>query len=149
MMISVLLIAVMLCSVAMAAAYEADVLTSSLKVFNAKKEYIGSLPQGTDIVVTRISRNGNWAKIVCNGKVGYASMQGIIFEDELKAVCVKGTEMRFVTKSSYKEKVAYKGSIGMGTLVNVVGYYDGYLLIESESGNGLGVVQANCFKKLK
>jgi len=148
MIISVLLIAVMLCGGAMAA-YKADVLTSSLKVFNVKKEYIGSLAQGTDIYVIDISRNGNWAKIVCNGKVGFASMQGIIFENEIKAVCVKDASMRFVTKSSYLEKKSFVTNVEVGTLVNVVGYYDGYLLIESTSGNGLGVVKAANFRKLK
>lgn len=147
MMISALLIMVMLCGGAMAASYKANVITSSMKVYNASKEQIGSLPQGTAFTVKAISKNGNWAKISYKGKTGFASMKNIMFNKRIKAVAVKDASMNFVTKASYKMKLAFKATIEKGTPVYVVGYHNGYLLIENASGNGLGIVKANCFKK--
>ena len=146
MMISALLIAVMLCSGAMAA-YKANVITSSMAVYNASKDYVGALPFGTAFEVEEISSNGNWAKINYKGHVGYASMQNILFQNRIKAVCTEDASMRFVTESSYKLNLAFNATVAKGTTVYVVGYYNGYLLIENASGNGLGVVKASCFKK--
>lgn len=148
MMVATLLIAVMICGGAMAAAYKANVITSSMEVYNAKKEYIGMLPRGTELYVTKLSSDGNWARIYYKGHVGYTSTQNIIFQDIIKAVCYRNTEMTFVTKSSFKNHQAYKAAVAMGTLVNVVGHFDGNLLIASDSGNALGIVPMNCFKKL-
>ena len=147
MMISALLILVMLCGGAMAASYKANVFTDSMTVYNADKEKIGSLPQGTAFTVKAISKDGNWAKISYKGKTGIASMKNILFENRIKAVAVKDTSMNFVTKASYKLRLAFKATIEKGTPVYVVGYHDGYLLIENASGNGLGIVKASCFKK--
>lgn len=148
MMISALLIAVMLCGGAMAASYKANVITSNMEIYNINKQQIGSLPRGTEFTVNAISKNGNWAKISYKGKTGFASMQNIMFQNVIKAVCYKETDMVFVTKSSFKAGEAYKAKVGLGTVVNVVGYYDGYLLLESDSGNAIGVVKVNCFKKI-
>lgn len=147
--VSVMLIALMLCGGAMAASYKANVITSSMEVYNSKKEYIGTLPRGTGFTVKAISKNGNWAKIDYKGHVGFASMKNILFKNVIESVCTKTTSMTFVTKSSFKEGEAYKAKVGMGTLVNVVGYYDGYVLLESDSGNALGVAKASCFKKIR
>lgn len=148
--LSALLIAVMLCGGAMAAtAYKANVITSSMEIYSYTREPIGSLSRGTEFFVLDISDNGNWAKIYYNGHVGFASMQDIMFQNVIKAVCTQDTQLIFATKSSFKEREAYKGKIGMGTLVNVVGYHDGLLLLMSDSGKALGVVSASCFKKLK
>ena len=149
MMVAAMMIAVMLCSGAMAASYKAHVITSYMDVYNADKEHVGTLPQGTGFTVKAISRDGNWAKISYKGHTGFASMQSIIFEDVIKAVCYKETSMTFVTKSSYKAGQAYKAKIGLGTQVNVVGYFDGDLLVASDSGNALGIVKASSFKKVK
>ena len=149
MMISLLLIAAMLCSGAMAiTAYKANVVTSSMEVYNASKQYVGSLPQGTAFYVLDFSNDGNWAQIYWNGKVGYASMQNILFENRIPAVAVNNAPMRFVTKASYKMKLAFNATVAAGTPVYVVGYYNGYLLIENASGSGLGVVYASDFRRI-
>lgn len=148
MLISVLLVFVMLCSGAMAASYKANVLTNSMKVYNASKEYVGSLSQGTAFTVKAISKDGNWAKISYKGKTGFASMQDILFAKRIKAVAVKDASMKFVTKASYKLKLAFKATVAKGTPIYVVGYYDGYCLVENASGNGLGIVKASCLKRV-
>lgn len=147
MMISVLLIAVMLCGGAMAASYKANVVTNSMTVYNAEKEKIGSLPQGTAFTVKAISKDGNWAKISYKGKTGIASMKNIMFEKRIKVIAQKNTSMDFVTKASYKMKIAFKATIEKGTAVYAVGYHNGYLLVENSTGNGLGIVKASNFKK--
>lgn len=148
MMISALLVLVMLCSCAMAASYKANVFADSMKVYNRSKKVVGSLPMGTEFTVKAFSKDGNWALISYKGKIGAASMKNIMFQDGFKAVCYKETPMTFVTKSSFMAKTAYKANMTLGTVVNVVGYYKGNLLIANESGNGLGIVKASCFKKI-
>ena len=127
---------------------DADVFADSMKVYNASKEVVGSLPMGTEFTVKAFSKDGNWALISYKGKIGAASMKNIMFQNAIKAVCYKETGMTFVTKSSFMAKTAYKANVALGTVVNVVGYYDGNLLIANDSGNGLGIVKANCFKKI-
>ena len=148
MMISALLILVMLCGCAMAASYKANVFADSMKVYNASKEVVGSLPMGTEFTVKAFSKDHNWALISYKGKIGAASMKNIMFQDGIKAVCYKETAMTFVTKASFAEKTAYKAKVALGTVVNVVGYYDGCFLVANETGNSLGIVNANCFKKV-
>jgi len=148
MMLAVLMIAVLLTGAASAAAYKANVITSSMKVYDSSLNYLGSLPQGTPFYVTDISDSGNWAKVYYNGRTGFARMQNILFEHRIPAVCVQDTSMRFVTKTSFKLKLAFNATVAAGTPVYVVGYYNGYLLIENASGNGLGVVRADCFRRV-
>lgn len=146
--VSALLLAVMLSGAAMAAAYKANVITGSMKVYNQSREHIGSLPQGTEFYVTAISENKNWARISYCGKTGYASMQNILFQKRIPVVSVRNASMRFVTKASFKLGKAFTATIAPGTHVYMVGYYNGYLLIENSTGSGLGVVKASDFKRI-
>ena len=89
MMISALLIAVMLCTCAMAATYKANVFASQMEIYNVKKQSIATLPFGTEFTVHAISKDGNWAKVSFNGFKGFASMKNIMFQNVIKAVCTK------------------------------------------------------------
>jgi len=143
--IALALIAVMLCSGAMAASYGAKVLSTSMGVYNASKDMIGSLDQGTSIKVTAVS--GNWARISYKGNVGYAQLKDIIFNNRIKAVSTKDTAIRFVTKASYSENTYYKATLAANTGVYVVGKRGSYALISNAEGTALGYVKASALRK--
>lgn len=143
--ISLALVAVMLCSSAMAASYGAKVLSTTMGVYNAGKQMIGSLDQGTKIKVTAVS--GNWARISYKGNVGYCHLSDIIFNKRIKAVTTKDCAIRFVTRQSYRENTYYKATLSAGTGVYVVGKRGSYALISNAEGNALGYVKASALRK--
>jgi len=143
-----LMLVVLLSGTALASgAYRANVITSSMEVYNYSKQYIGSLPRGTEFFVLDISDDGNWAKVYYNGKVGFTSMQNI-FDKRIPVIAVQDAPMFFVTKTSFKLGKAFNATIAKGTPVYMVGYFNGYLLVENSTGNGLAIVRASNFRKL-
>lgn len=143
--IAAALIAVMLCSSAMAASYGAKVLSTSMGVYNAGKQMIGSLDQGTSIKVTAVS--GSWARISYRGATGYAKLKDIIFNKRVKAVSTQDTAIRFVTRASYGDNTYYKATLAANTGVYVVGKRGSYALISNAEGNALGYVKASALRK--
>lgn len=141
MIIALVVLTALLGGSALAASYGAQVLMPSMKVYNAKKEVLGQLKQGTDFTVTEIS--GDWARISYKGKTGYAKLEDIIFDDSIKAVASEDTTIKFVTRKSYSESTYYKATLAAGTTVYVVGKRGSYALVSNASGSALGYVKAS------
>ena len=139
------LVAVMLCSSAMAASYGAKVLTNTMTVYNSSKQSIGALTQGTSFTVKAVS--GDWAKISYKGKTGYASLSNIIFNNKVKAVANQDTAIKFVTRESYANNQYYSATLGAGTGVYVVGKKGTFALISNASGSAIGYVKLSALTK--
>ena len=133
---------------ALAASYGAQVLSSSMPVYAAKSTSsakLGSLSQGTSFTVTAIS--GDWARISCGSRTGYARMRHILFDRHIAAVAVKDTKLTFWTKESQKRGVHYRATLAAGTKVYVVGMAEGRLLVTNASASALGYVSASALVK--
>ena len=132
----------------LAASYGAQVLPSSMPVYAAKSTSsakLGSLSQGTSFTVTAIS--GDWARISCGSRTGYARMRHILFDRHIAAVAVKDTKLTFWTKESQKRGVHYRATLAAGTKVYVVGMAEGRLLVTNASASALGYVSASALVK--
>ena len=143
--LAMMMIAVMLCSGALAATYGAKTLMPSTTVYNSSKNKVGTLKQGTSIQVTSMS--GDWARISYKGNTYYAKLKDIIFNSRIKAVSTKDTSIRFVTKESYKKNTYYKGTLSAGVTMYVVGLNGSELLVTNDSGSILGYVKRSAVKK--
>lgn len=139
------LVAAMLCSTAMAASYGAKVLTNTMTVYTSGKQVAGALTQGTSIKVKAVS--GDWAKISYKGKTGYASISNIIFNNKVKAVANRDTEINFVTRASYAQNQYYSATLSAGTTVYVAGKKGNYALITNAAGSAIGYVKLNALTK--
>lgn len=139
------LVAVMLCSTALAATYSANVLTNTMTVYNSSKQPAGSLIRGTSIKVKDIS--GNWAKISYNGKTGYAKLSNIIFDKKIPAVATKDTAIRFVTRESWNKNQYYTATLAAGSGIYVVGKNGNEALVSNASGSAVGYVKLSALKK--
>ena len=149
-MTALLLVCMLLCGGAMAAAYKAQVFGGSLKVYDkigTGARLLGTVRQGTEITVGGFSSDRNWARISVQGKTGYASTQNIRFLNRIRAISTAETSMRFFTAASFQRKLAYDATIAKGTTIYVVGYHNGYFLVENAAGNAFGIVQSKYFQK--
>ena len=140
------LVAVMLCSSAMAASYGAKVLTGTMTVYTSDKQAAGVLTQGTSITVKAVS--GDWAKISYKGKTGYASLSNIIFNNKVKAVANQDTGISFVTRESFANNQYYSATLAAGTGVYVVGKKGTYALVSNGSGSAIGYVKLSALSKV-
>lgn len=143
--IALALIAAMLCSTAMAATYSAKILKPSSPVYNSAKQKVGTLKSGTSIKVTSMS--GDWARITYDGNTLYAKLEDIIFNKRIRAVSVKSSPIRFVTRESYRENTYYKATLSEGVTLYVVGLNGSELLVTNESGSALGYVKRSAVVK--
>lgn len=139
------LVAVLLCSSAMAASYSAKVLTNTMTVYNSSKQSAGALIRGTSIKVKAVS--GNWAKITYKGKTGYAKLSSIIFDKKVKVVANRDTSIRFVTRESWAKNQYYSATLGAGTTLYVVGKKGEEALISNASGSAIGYVKLSALSK--
>ena len=139
------LVAVMLCSSALAASYGAKVLTNTMTVYNSSKQAAGALVRGTSIKVTGIS--GNWAKISYNGKTGYAKLSNIIFNKKVPAVATRDTGIRFVTRASWNKNQYYSATLAAGSTIYVVGKNGDEALVSNASGSAVGYVKLSALRK--
>ena len=144
-MVVLALVAVMLCSTAMAASYSAKVLSNTMTVYNSSKQSAGALVRGTSIKVTAVS--GDWAKISYKGKTGYAKLSNIIFDKKVKVVANQDTGIRFVTRESYAKNQYYSATLAAGTAVYVVGKKGSEALISNASGSAIGYVKLSALNK--
>ena len=144
--IAVVMIAVMLCGSAMAATMGAKVLMPSMAVYNSGKQQIGTLRQGTSFSVTAIS--GDWARISYRGYTGYAQLKDIVFDSRIKAVSTKSTQIRFITKSSYKRSIYYTGTLAAGVTLYVAGINGSDFLFFDESGSVMGYVAKSAMRRV-
>lgn len=146
--IAAALIATLLCGSALAASYGAKVLVSSMTVYGKSGSQVvalGSLSQGTSFSVTAVS--GDWARISYKGHTGYAKLDDIVFNKHVKGVTTRDTEIRFVTRASYKEGVYYRATLAAGTTVYVAGKNGDDYLVYNASGSALGYVSASAVVK--
>ena len=131
-----------------AAGYGARVLVSSMPVYasaSTSANQLGSLSKGTRFTVTAIS--GDWARISCGGRTGYARMRHIIFDQHIPAMAVKDAKFVFATDASLKRGVYYRATLAAGTRVYVVGMAEDRLLVTNASGSALGYVSASAMTK--
>lgn len=140
------LVAVMLCSSAMAASYGAKVLTNTMAVYNSNKQLAGALTQGTSISVSAVS--GDWAKISYKGRTGYANLANIIFNNRVKAVANQDTTIKFVTRASFAQNQYYSATLAAGTGVYVAGKNGSYALVTNSSGSAIGYVKLSALTKV-
>lgn len=139
------LVAVMLCSSAMAASYGAKVLTNTMTVYNSSKQAAGALIRGTEIKVKGIS--GDWARISYNGKTGYAKLSGIIFNKKIPAIATSDTAIRFVTRESWNKNQYYSATLAAGSGIYVVGKNGSEALVSNGDGSAIGYVKLSALKK--
>lgn len=139
------LVAVMLCSSAMAASYGAKVLTNTMTVYNSEKQAAGALVRGTSIKVKAVS--GDWAKITYKGKTGYAKLSSIIFNDKVKCVSTRDTDIRFVTRASWAKNQYYSATLAAGTTIYVVGKKGSEALVSNANGSAIGYVKLSALTK--
>ena len=143
-----LVLLAMLGGSALAASYGARVLPSSMPVYasaSTSANQLGSLSKGTRFTVTAIS--GDWARISCGGRTGYARMRHIIFDQHIPAMAVKDAKFVFATDASLKRGVYYRATLAAGTRVYVVGMAEGRLMVTNASGSALGYVSASALAK--
>lgn len=140
------LVAVMLCSSAMAASHGAKVLTNTMTVYNSSKQVAGALVRGTSFKVKAIS--GDWAKISYNGKTGYAQLSNIIFDNKVKCVSTRDTDIRFVTRASWARNQYYTATLAAGTTIYVVGKKGSEALVSNASGSAIGYVKLSALTKM-
>lgn len=140
------LVAVMLCSSAMAASYGAKVLTNTMTVYNSSKQTAGALVRGTSFKVKAIS--GDWAKISYNGRTGYAHLSSIIFDNKVKCVSTRDTDIRFVTRASWARNQYYTATLAAGTTIYVVGKKGSEALVSNASGSAIGYVKLSALTKM-
>lgn len=139
------LVAVMLCSSAMAAVVGAKVLATNMTVYTSSGA-AGTLPQGTTIAVTDMA--GDWLKIYYGGYTGYCQIKDVAFTSGIKAVTNTNTPIAFVTKASYSQYTYYTATLTAGYGVYVVGKRGNYALVTNGNGSALGYVPIAALTKV-
>ena len=145
-----LMVAIMLLSLAAPAAlaaFRANVYTSSMKVYASKStssKMLGKLKKGTQVTVT--SHSGDWAKITCRGRTGYAQIKDLISQKRICAYAKKdGTKVYKGASSS----TGVLGELSRNAKVYVVGKSGSFLLVENKSGKARGYISKYNLSKKK
>lgn len=145
-MVALVLVVAMLSGSAMAASKSAKVISSTMKVYKSKGSgKLGVLRRGTSITVKGVS--GSWAKISYRGKTGYARLKSIAFNSRVKAVTTEASSIKFITKSSYKKRTYYTGTLAAGITIYLAGENGSNYLFYSEDGSAMGYVRKSAVRK--
>lgn len=145
-MVALVLALTLLSGSAMAASRGAKVYTASMTVYrSAGKGRIGVLPRGTSVSVKSVS--GSWAKITYRGKTCYARVKNLAFNSHVKAVTTESSSIKFITKSSYKKRTYYTGTLAAGITIYLAGESGGNYLFYSEDGSAMGYVRKSAVQK--
>lgn len=145
-LVALMLAVALLSGSALAASRSAKVISSTMSVYKSKGgKRVGALRRGTSITVKGVS--GSWAKISYRGKTCYARLKNIEFNKHVKAVTTQSSSIKFITRSSYKKRTYYTGTLAAGVTLYIAGEKDGNYLFYSEDGSARGYVPKSAVQK--
>lgn len=141
MILALVMVAALLCPMALAMTGGAKVITASMNVYNKNKTKIGTLARGTSIKVN--ASKGSWIRYKLKGVNCFSKMKDVVFSKSKSGVTTKDAYLEFVTKSSYASGTYYKATLAAGTKVHVCGKSGKKYLITNDKRSAYGYVSAD------